>query len=190
MKNRRKVSVLLAAMIAASFAFAAFAQSAAAGVAATPLRTLLSGKCLEVAPDPNTGVYTPNGAVYAENCRTVGQGPQLWWRSDAGTAPVAGRQGTWSVFSIHNAGNNGCLGNGGQGSIGAAVSTFGCSTTTRSSRLWAFGRTGPSGYRELVNAASGMCLDVYGGFLGAGVRMSQYPCQATTPFAGNLFLVF
>lgn len=183
MKNRRKTGVLLVAMIAASFTFAAFAQSASAG---TPIRTLLSGKCLEAAPNPNTGVYTTNGAVYAENCRTVGQGPQLWLRFDAGTAPVAGRQGTWNVYKFKNDGNSGCLSNGAQRAVGARISTFECTGTSTASQLWTISRSGPLGSQELVNAASGMCLDVNGGFLGAGVRMIQYPC-AETPFAGQLF---
>jgi Ricin-type beta-trefoil lectin domain-like len=185
MTCRRRNGIALVAALAATFAVVAtFAPAASAG---GPLQSILSSTCLEGRPSIPLVDSFMGIPVYTANCGPdTGDGPQFWILSNAGLAPIRGKQGQFNTY--HLVGWFGCLSNGGRLGDGAVINMQG-SCGTSSWNKWALGRSGPNGSVELVNANSGKCLDVQGGFLGPNIRMIQWPCAPGTPFAGSLFIL-
>ena len=185
MTCRRRNGMALVVALAATFALAGTLAQAAS---ARPLVSILSTTCLQPVLPINSDQFQVRSLVFTATCGPIANsGPQHWDKFDRGIAPIRGRSGHWNVYQFRNGAAGGCLSNRGRLFEGAGIDTDVCSTS--SAQLWTLGRSGTLGSVELVNAASGMCLDVQGGFLGPNQRMIQWPCFPGTPFEGNLFFI-
>ena len=150
--------------------------------------SILSSTCLQPVLPINSDQFQVTSWVFTATCGpNTDSGPQHWDRFDKGIAPVRGRSCQFNVFQFRNGAAGGCLTNRGRLGDGNIVLTDPCANTA--AQLWTLGRSGTLGSVEVVNAASGKCLDVEGGFLGPNRQMIQWTCAPGSPFAGNLFFI-
>ena len=184
MTSRRRNGMALVAALAAAFSVAAFPQAASA----TPIVSILSNTCLQPYIPTNPDRIPSSYQVFVANCGPeTNSGPQHWVWGLVGTSSIRGKQGQFNVYRFLNGATGACLSNRGRLEDAALIFAEPCSGTSAGQK-WTFGRSGPLRSVEMINAASGKCLDVYGGFLGPNIQMIQWPCPST-PFEGNLFLL-